>query len=142
MLVDCRKCGLYLSGTSCILYDNILNLTFGSCSHYIERKEMDKIEIDVRINGKVSKLSDISDETLRKMKKLETRTPIEHGDYGYYNNRRVCNSRVFLANSIGGPVSARCYDGHNLQVNVNTCDVFDGYVILGNIFKDLKRDLI
>ncbi len=40
MLVDCRKCDMYLSGTSCVLYDSILNLTFGSCSHYKERKEM------------------------------------------------------------------------------------------------------
>ena len=99
------------------------------------------IEIDVKINGVTRRLSDVSDETLRKMKKLETRRHIKHGDYGYYNDRKPRELRVFLKKGVYGNVSAYCPDGTISQENVNVCNLFDGYVVTGNIFDDLKKDL-
>ena len=133
-LVDCRKCNIFMSGTSCILYDNILNVNCGYCEHYIERKDMKTIEINVKINGKVAKLSDVSDETLANIKKSEEVKPIEHGDYGHYKGTPT-TYRLFVL--IDGVVKA--YDKNGLEQHHNSNKHRGNYTITGNIFKDMKN---
>ncbi len=95
-----------------------------------------KIEIDVKINGKVGKLSDISDETLGKIKKAEIQTPFEHGDYGYCLPHKE-DYRLFIEN--GSDVDAYTRGGLKAQPLVNTCKRVL-YVCMGNIFKDMEEN--
>jgi len=106
---------------------------------YFKENEMDKIEIDVRVNGKPAKLSDISDETLANIKKSEVK-PIEHGDYGFLDSSST-GPRFFF--EIGGVVKAYNKKGVCCAENANNVDRFmcpsGRYQITGNIFKDLKN---
>jgi len=101
----------------------------------------DKIEIDVKINGKTAKLSDISDETLANMKKLEQPNPIKHGDYG------IClgfdDPRLFV--KVDGVIKAFDKNGAELSGNANltqknsTAGDFSWYTIIGNVFEDMEK---
>jgi len=96
---------------------------------------MNKIEIEVKINGEVARLSDVSDETLAKIKKAET-APIKHGDYGYHIADKE-QPRLFV--EVDGLIGASSKNG-DLQVhNANTPLHRDWYIITGNIFEDMKN---
>lgn len=91
-----------------------------------------KIEIDVRINGKTAKLSDVSDETLANIKKSEVKS-IEHGDYGYCGVLK--NYRLFVR--INGELNNYDERGCKCQSNVNNVLSKTLYTITGNVFKDM-----
>ena len=119
----CAQCGV--DPTTCTIF---------------KRKQMDKIEIDVRVNGKAAKLSDISDETLANIKKSEFK-PIGHGDYGLLSFSNPV-PRFFF--EIDGKIAAYDESG-TLQANdANEVDKRthsnNHYIIQGNIFKDLQNE--
>jgi len=96
----------------------------------------DKIEIDVKINGKTARLSDISDETLANLKKAEQPKSIKHGDYGYTGMGQLLEPRLFV--EIGGVIAAYNSSGSRCNRNVNA-PVSEGlYTVKGNIFDDIK----
>jgi len=111
---------------------------FKYINKYIERKNMDKIEIDVRINDEKRKLSDISDETIANIKKSEQFKPIKHGDYGYYIHNVSVNRRLFVEKN--GKIVVYCDDGVILCEDVNSAKCKYTYTIKGNIFEDLENE--
>lgn len=98
----------------------------------------DKIEIDVRINGKVAKLSDISDEALGKIKEAETQKPIEHGDYGYLSSYKDAY-RLFVMNAETNKIDALDRDGCRRCRNVNDGSNWRLFTLTGNVFKDMEN---
>lgn len=109
-----------------------------NCRVFREKKMSDKIEIDVRVNGKAAKLSDISDETLANIKKSEFK-PIEHGDYGtYISDWKEEEYRLFVL--IEGRIKAFSKEGRCMNNSMSISPGINAkYTINGNIFKDLQN---
>ena len=99
----------------------------------------DKIEIDVRVNGKTAKLSDVSDETIANIKKAEVK-PIEHGDYGYLF---LGSSKPRFFFELNGKIAAYNKYGNRVTLDANRVDLQmfpkSPYCITGNIFKDMEE---
>ena len=102
-----------------------------TCPNFRRKKMSNRIEIEVKINGKTAKLSDVSDETIANIKKAEQ--VIKHGDYGY----RTDNDAFRLFVKVAGRVKGYGKNTGLMQDNANACVC--KYTITGNIFKELEN---